>query len=354
MPADLNDYFNKKNGSGGSSNNRNSQQSFNFKAPDLNFMKGFGKFTPLLYILIIIIVIFVLAKPFAIVNEGEKGIKVTTGSYDPVPLNSGLHFFVPIFQKIIIVDTRQRQMTYTSPEGPANLQGSGIVDKSSISVLDSRGLNVLVNITVKYRLNEAEVSRTIATYNLNWEDKIIDPTVRDVVQSVIGKYTAEELPANRNAIAVQINEGITKTITSLQDKPVQLQEVHLREIILPSSVKEQIERVQIARQEAERAAQEAIRKATLAEGEANATIISSKGRADAVRIEADAQAYANKEIASSLNNPLLNLRQIEVQGKFNEALQNNKDAKIFLTPGGAVPNIWVDTKDSKTQSSINN
>ncbi|HEG4988634.1 TPA: prohibitin family protein, partial [Campylobacter jejuni] len=38
---------------------------------------------------------------------------------------------------------------------------------------------------------------------------------------------------------------------------------------------------------------------------------------------------------------------------FNEALKVNQDAKIFLTPGGAVPNIWVDTKDAKKQSSAN-
>ncbi|ASQ31226.1 prohibitin family protein, SPFH superfamily [Campylobacter avium LMG 24591] len=346
MPADLNDYFKKK-----SNSNNENKSSFNFKAPNINF-KGFGKASGFIYAAIIIILVLVLIRPFAIVNEGEMGIKVTTGSYDPEPLKSGLHFFVPIFQKIIIVDTRQRQMTYTSSDSASSFAvNSGIVDKASISVLDSRGLTVLVNITVKYSLNPTEVPRTIAMWNLNWENKIIDPTVRDVVQSVIGKYTAEELPANRNAIASQINEGITKTISSLQNNPVHLQDVHLREIILPPSVKEQIEKVQIARQEAERATQEAIRRATLAEGEANATIISAKGKADAARIEADAQAYANKEVANSLNTPLLNLRQIEVQGKFNEALKANTDAKIFLTPGGAVPNIWVDTKDAKKQSS---
>lgn len=349
MPADLNDYFNKKNGS-------DNKQPLNFKAPNFDFMKGFGKFTPLVYVIIILAILLVIAKPFAIVNSGEMGIKVTTGAFGEKALEPGLHFFVPIFQKIIVIDTKVRQMTYASVEGvnESSLQrGSGVINKSSVSVLDSRGLSVLIDVTVQYKLNEAVVPQTIAKWNVNWEDKIIDPTVRDVVRSVVGKYTAEELPANRNAIAQQINEEIGKTIASLENHPVMLNAVQLREIVLPPEVKKQIELVQVAKQEAERASQEALRRATLAEGEANATIISSKGKADAARIEADAQAYANRQVGNSINNPLLNLKQIEVQGKFNEALKSNTDAKIFLTPGGSVPNIWVDTKDTKKQSSMN-
>jgi len=50
---------------------------------------------------------------------------------------------------------------------------------------------------------------------------------------------------------------------------------------------------------------------------------------------------------------MLTLKQIEVQGQFNEALKNNTDAKIFLTPGGAVPNIWLDSKDKAKTTSAN-
>ncbi len=46
------------------------------------------------------------------------------------------------------------------------------------------------------------------------------------------------------------------------------------------------------------------------------------------------------------------MEQIKVQGQFNDALRVNKDAKIFLTPGGATPNIWVDMKNPQRQSSI--
>ncbi|MBR7047687.1 MAG: prohibitin family protein, partial [Campylobacter sp.] len=225
--------------------------------------------------------------------------------------------------------------------------------------LDSRNLPVSIDITVQYKLNEDTVPNTIAQWGFAWEDKMIDPVVKDVVRSVIGNYTAEELPTKRDEIAKLNDDGIRKNIEGLQNKPVDLRAVQLREIILPAKVKEQIERVQIAKQEAERtkyeverANQEALKKAALAKGNADAVKIEAQGKADAVKIEADAQAYANKEIAKSLDNNLLNLKQIETQAKFNEALRENNDAQIFLTPGGAVPNIWVDTKNKQKQTAV--
>jgi len=44
------------------------------------------------------------------------------------------------------------------------------------------------------------------------------------------------------------------------------------------------------------------------------------------------------------------MQQIRTQSKFNEALKVNKNAQIFLTPGGAVPNIWVDTKGKEQKA----
>ncbi|EJP75806.1 MULTISPECIES: prohibitin family protein [Campylobacter] len=360
MPADLNDYFNKRKPSG---NDGDKEPKINFKAPKLP--SGFGKFGTLAYIIIAIIAVLVITQPFVVINSGEVGIKATAGKYEPNPLQPGFHFFVPFIQKVIVVDTRVRLINYTSGEDMGesvqkSFQGSGagIIRKNSISVLDARNLPVSIDITVQYRLNPENAPQTIASWGLSWESKIVDPVVRDVVRSIAGKYTAEELPTKRNEIATQIDDSIRKDIDAQPNRPVELLAVQLREIILPEKVKEQIERVQIAKQEAERtkyeverANQEALKKAALAEGTAKAAIIEAKGKADAVKIEADAQAYANKEVAKSLDENLLNLKQIETQGKFNEALRDNTDAKIFLTPGGAVPNIWVDTKDKAKQSS---
>ena len=355
MPADLNDYFNKKNSDKKGGN-------LNFKIPNLG---GMGKFSGVLYVIIALIALLVIAKPFVTIQSGEVGIKSNLGKYDPTPLGAGLHFFVPFIQDVFVVDTRTRIINYTSSEdmsaGIATKSGTagGIISKNSLSVLDSRNLPVSIDITVQYRLNEATAPNTIAEWGFLWEDKIIDPRVKDVVRSVIGNYAAEELPTKRDEIAKAIDDGIRKNIEALPNSPVDLLAVQLREIILPAKVKEQIESVQIAKQEAERtkyeverANQEALKKAALAKGNADAVKIEAQGRADAAKIEADAQAYANKEVAKSLDANLLSLKQIETQAKFNEALRENGDAKIFLTPGGAVPNIWVDTKDKAKQSAI--
>lgn len=365
MPADLNDYFNKnnnrQNNSGG--NNGKNRKNFNFDNFNLGNFNGFGKFSALIYSLIIIVLLLVFAKPFAIVNSGEVGIKSNLGKYEEDPLLPGFHFFIPGFQKIMVVDTRVRIMNYTSNEDRGEIvtqaTHGGIIRKNPIKVKDARNLDVDIDITIQYKLNQKNTASTIAQWGFSWENKIIDPYVKDIARTVVGRYTAEELPIKRNEIADEIDREMRKAIESQPNQPVELIAVQLREIILPERIKDQIERVQIAKQEAERtkyeverANQEALKKAALAEGTAKAIKIEAQGRADAVKIEADAAAYANTEIAKSLDNNILSLKQIETQAKFNEALKENKDAKIFLTPGGAVPNIWVDTKDKAKQSAI--
>ncbi len=355
MATDMNDYFNKKKGnSGGGSGGGFSAP----KPPKMDFNMSKGK-SALLFFGIGIIIFLLLAKPFVIITEGERGILATNGKYQPNALLPGLHFIIPVIQKVYLVDTKVRIINYADKIERAGAEGEGIEAKPAITVLDKRGLPVAIELTVQYRLNAQYAAQTISNWGFSWEEKIINPVVRDVVRNVVGQYEAESLPTNRNKIADLIEQGIRASIEGQKNSPAIFQSVQLRQIILPKKVKEQIERVQIAKQEVQRAEQEvqrakqnALKRAAEAQGKADAVRIAAEGKANAIKIEAQATAQANNAISQSLTTKLLQMEQIKVQGQFNDALRVNKDAKIFLTPGGATPNIWVDMKNPQKQSAI--
>ncbi|MDT8337945.1 MAG: prohibitin family protein [Sulfurimonas sp.] len=365
MASDMNDYFNKKksegggnekkSGGGGSGGGPNMPQ-----MPKMDFNFGGGK-AGIAYFLAAVILILVLAKPFTIIEEGQRGILSTNGKYSDQPLLPGLHFIIPVIQKVYEVDTKVRIVNYASTIEASSSGALGVNVRPAITVLDKRGLPVSIELTVQYRLDAQFAAQTISNWGFAWEDKIINPVVRDIVRNVVGKYDAESLPQMRNTIATEIDTQIRANIEGLENTPADLQSIQLRAIILPEKVKEQIENVQIAKQQVQkaeqdvqRAEQEALRRAAESRGIAEKARIEAQGLADAVTIEAEAKAKANYLISKSLTSDLLKLEQIKVQGLFNDALRENKDAKIFLTPGGSTPNIWVDMKDSQRKASLAN
>ena len=357
MATDMNDYFKKKSGGSGG-NGGGGFPPKTPRPPKFEFNMGGGK-AAIFYFVGALVLFLILAKPFVIITEGERGILATNGKYEQQALLPGLHFIIPLIQKVYLVDTKVRIINYASKIESAAATGDGIDLKPAITVLDKRGLPVGIELTVQYRLNAQYAAQTISNWGFSWEEKIINPVVRDIVRNVVGQYDAESLPIKRNEIAVLIEKGIREKVGEQQNSPAELQSVQLREIVLPQKVKDQIERVQVAKQEVQRAEQEvqrakqeAFKRAAEAQGRAEAVKIEAEGKATAIKIEADAQATANKVISQSLTTKLLQLEQIQVQGKFNEALRENKDAKIFLTPGGATPNIWVDMKDPQRQSAM--
>ncbi len=352
MPADMNDYFKKKKPSSNNNNNGEGGNN-NFENPLSTMPKGMPAWLVAIGIIAFALVVF---KPFTIINSGEVGIKVTTGKFEPKPLGAGLHFYIPVLQKIIPVNTRIRLITYSNDvsrelgDGYRNFEG-GLRRNRAIPVLDKRGLTVNIDLAVQYRLKPESAPATIEKWGDSWEEKIINSKVREVVRDVVGQYTAEQLPEMRNEIASAIQTKVRQKVDALPNQPVVLSSVELRNIVLPPKIKEKIEEVQaakqdvtIAEQEKEKAKEQALKAAEVAKGVAQKNRIEAQGEADKIRIEAESQAKANKLISNSLTAELLQLEQIKTQAKFNEALKVNKDAQIFLTPGGAVPNIWVDAK----------
>jgi len=367
MPADMNDYFKKKQPNGGGSNTPPP------KRPMQNNSNGggSGKSAPSwLFLVLAIIAGMVFFKPFQIINSGEVGIKVRTGKFEEQPLHAGLHFYIPVIERIIKVNTRMRQIIYSNQNntmsgdnyGSRNTLGAdglegGLKYNRAIPVLDNTGLTVNIDIAVQYRLRAASAPKTIEKWGASWEEKIINSKVREVVRDVIGQYAAEKLPELRNEIAKAIHTKVSEKVNALENQPVILASVELRNIVLPEKIRKKIEELQaekqnvnIAEQQKARAIQEAQKNAEIARGEAERNRIVAQGQADKIRIEAEEQAKANTLLSASLTPELLQLEQIKTQAKFNEALKVNRDAQIFLTPGGAVPNIWVDAKGKEQRA----
>jgi len=326
MASDMNDYFNKKK----NEEQKNTGSNNNFpKPPKMDFTMNTPK-SALFWGIGGVALLLLLTKPFVIITEGERGILSTNGRYEAQSLLPGLHFMVPVIQQIYVVDTKVHIINYTAKADSVATAGDGILLKPAITILDKRGLPVSIDITVQYRMNPQVASKTVSNWGFNWEDKIIDPVARDVVRNVVGQYEAESLPTMRNVIATKIESDIRTAIERGKNSPATLEAVQLREITLPQKVKDQIERVQVAKQEVERAQQEVER---------------AKQEAIKKETEAQAQANANRLISESISPNLLKMEQIKMQGKFNDALRENKNATLFLTPTGMTPNLWIDGKN---------
>ena len=165
MPIDLNEQLKKR--IGGEQPRQNQPQKDQPKNTGESFLNSRGLVW--LIVGVILVLILVIARPFVVIRSGEVGIKVTAGKYDNTPLQPGFHFFVPILQDVIVVDTRVRIINFSRTEDMGVVgKNQGIIRNDAISVMDSRGLSVSIELTVQYSLNPSQVPQTIATYGLSW------------------------------------------------------------------------------------------------------------------------------------------------------------------------------------------
>jgi len=184
MPADMNDYFKKKKPSGNNRSGNNQSGGGNFQNP----MGNMGKGAPWIFIILAVAFGLFALKPFTIINSGEVGIKINTGKFEDTPLQPGLHFFVPVLQKIVPVNTRIRLITYSDistgalGDGYRNYEG-GLKRNPAITVLDRRGLTVNIDLAVQYRLRAETAPKTIEKWGTSWEpsdkDQRTDRTCAD-------------------------------------------------------------------------------------------------------------------------------------------------------------------------------
>ena len=138
---------------------------------------------------------------------------------------------------------------------------------------------------------------------------VIVPEIRAVARSVIGRYTPEQLySTKRDAIQNEIYEETKKKV---EPQHVQINSVLVRDVTLPPSIKEAIQRKLTQEQEAL---------------EYEFRLEKAKQEAEKVRIEAEGKALANRILNASLTPNILREKGIEATLQLSES--NN--AKVIV------------------------
>ena len=232
------------------------------------------------------------------INPGEIGIKVLFGSIQNDVLGSGLHFVNPLLEiKKIDVKTQNYTMSGINDEG----QKSG---DDAIRVLTSDGLEVTIDLTVLYRIVSTDAPKLLKETGDDYRDKIVRPITRTKIRDNAVYYQAVDLFGNKRD---EFQQRIYKSIEDdFKKRGLMLEQLLVRNIALPTSVKASIESKINAEQDAkkmefvlQKEKQEAERKRVEAQGIADYQRIINTGLTDQ-QLQYE-QIKALKEIALSSN-----------------------------------------------------
>jgi prohibitin 1 len=120
--------------------------------------------------------------------------------------------------------------------------------KESASVPSSEGLMMALDTSLIYHLNPDHAAEVFQKIGADYEDKVVEPTLRSAIREATASHTANALyTGEREAVARQITDQIT---TELNKRGIAVENVLLRDIQLPATLKASIEAKQQAEQEA--------------------------------------------------------------------------------------------------------
>ena len=177
-----------------------------------------------------------------------------------------------------------------------------------MNVLSSNGLEIEVDLSGWFQPQYEKLPLLHQQKGKNYLDRVVRPAVRSATRSVIGRYTPEEIYASKRDV---IQEEIYKeTKNIVEDEYVQLNEILIRDITLPPTLKAAIEnKLKQEQQSLEyefkltKAQKEAERQRIDAEGKATANRILSASLTDKILTEKGIQATL--EMAKSPNSKVI-------------------------------------------------
>lgn len=249
----------------------------------------------------IIILIIIIAKSAVTIDSGEAGVLYRTFDggvvTDEPPLDEGFHLVAP-WNKVFVYEVRRQELF------------------EKMNVLSSNGLDIKLDASIWYQPDAKDLGKLHQEIGEDYVDRILLPTVRSAARSVVGRYTPEQLySSKRDAIQAEIYEETKKII---KNQFILLDEVLVRDVTLPPTIKTAIERK--LKQEQESLEYEF--RLVSAQKEAERQIIQAQGKSDANRI-----------LSQSLNDQILKDKGIEATLELSKS-PNSKVIVIGSGDGG--------------------
>ncbi len=248
------------------------------------------------------ILLGVSSSMFKQINAGKVGVQSLYGSVEPEVLESGLHLINPLLD-VTDFDIQTQNYTMSAVHG----EGAQVGD-DAIRVLSNDGLEVVIDLTVLYRITPSDAPKIFKQIGVNYTDKIVRPVTRTRIRDNAVYYDAVALYSTKRN---EFQQRIFKTIEAdFKLRGLVLEQLLIRNINLPTSVKASIESKINAEQDAQKMTfvlqkekQEAERKRVEAQGIADYQHIISMGLTDK-QLQYES-IKAQKELAASPNTKII-------------------------------------------------
>lgn len=277
-------------------------------------LKKFGG--PAVGIAIVLILLGVISASVVQIDAGQIGIQKLFGKVQPSVLNPGLHMINPMID-VIKVESRTQNYTMSAQHDEGAKQGD-----DAIRVLSADGLEVVMDLTVLYRLLPSEAPRVLGQTGLDYQDKIVRPISRTIIRNNAVYYDAVSLySTKRDEFQNRIFSGLEGEFAK---RGLKLENLLIRNITLPATVKTAIEQKIQAEQEAQKM---------------QFVLQKERQEADRKRVEAQGIADYQKIVNENLTDKQLQYEQIKAM----KDLAASDNAKMIIMGKGNSP-VILDAK----------
>lgn len=260
----------------------------------------------------VIILIGLLTACIVQIDAGQVGVQKLFGKVQNRILQSGLSIVNPLVE-VIKMDIKTKNYTMSGVHDEGVKSGD-----DAIRVLTADGLEVTIDLSVLYRVMPDEAPRLLAQTGEDFEDKIVRPLTRTRIRDNAVYYDAVALYSTKRD---EFQQRIFKNIEEdFKKRGLLLENLLVRNITLPASVKATIEQKINAEQDAQKM---------------QFVLLKEKQEAERKRVEAQGISDYQRIISESLTEKQLQYEGIKAQLE----LAKSQNAKIIIMGKGSAPVI---------------